>query len=105
VPTSASYASLTAPTAGCDENGIVLPACECKLVLNVYKTAKTYKQFVERCLQSWRRCCASVSVPRTYLLVGPRDKPLSDDNYGTQVKTTMDKHFISSASTTCATST
>jgi hypothetical protein len=78
------------------ENGIVLPARgECKLVLNEYKTAKTYKQFVETLPSELAQVLrASVKAfPRTYLLVGPRDKPLSDDNYGTQVKNTMDKHF------------
>jgi hypothetical protein len=31
---------------------------ECKLVLNVYKTAKTTSSSWRRCLQSWRKCCA-----------------------------------------------
>ena len=78
------------------ENGIVLPARgECKLVLNEYKTAKTYKQFVETLPSELAQVLrASVKAfPRTFLLVGPRDKPLSNDNYGAHVKNTMDKHF------------
>jgi hypothetical protein len=79
-----------------DENGLVLPSKgDCRLVLNQYKTAKTYKQFTEvlpvelavivrASLEAW---------PRTYLLVGPRDKPLSDNNYSTRVGDVMDKHL------------
>jgi benzoyl-CoA reductase/2-hydroxyglutaryl-CoA dehydratase subunit BcrC/BadD/HgdB len=78
------------------ENGVVLPANgECKLVLNVYKTAKTYKQFVEtlpsELVQVLR--ASLKAFPRSFILVGPRNKPLSDDNYATQVKAVMDKHF------------
>lgn len=79
-----------------DENGLVLPSKgECTLVLNDYKTAKTYGPFTEALPKELETIVrASLKAfPRTFLLVGPRDKPLSDDNYGTRVKNAMDRHM------------
>lgn len=33
------------------------------------------------------------AFPRSYLLVGPRDKPISDTNYSTRITDVMDKYM------------
>jgi hypothetical protein len=79
-----------------DENGLVLPTGgDCKLVLNHYKTAKTYKQFVEPLPEELAAIVRAslASFPRNILLVGPRNKPLSDASYSMRVGNVMDKHL------------
>jgi hypothetical protein len=79
-----------------DHNGLVLPTeGTCKLVLNEYKTAKTYGQFVEELPEELADILKAsiVSFPRPFLLVGPRNKPLSDANYSMRVGNVMDKHL------------
>jgi hypothetical protein len=79
------------------ENGMVVPADggECKLVLNVYKTAKVYQQFLEALPEELAAIVRAslAAFPRSYLLVGPRDKPISDTNYSTRVTNVMDKYL------------
>jgi hypothetical protein len=78
------------------ENGLVVPpAGECRLILNKYKTAKMFGQFQEA-LPSALADIVRMSLstfPRTFLLVGPCDKPMSDGNYSTRVGDVMDKYL------------
>jgi hypothetical protein len=72
------------------ENGMVVPAAggECKLVLNVQDRKGLQAVCGQR---SWQRSCAHplAAFPRSYLLVGPRDKPISDTNYSTLASQTL----------------
>jgi hypothetical protein len=80
-----------------DENGVVIPEQGDKgmLILNEYKTAKTYGRFEEVLSEELTLIIkASLAAhPRSFLFVGPRDKPLSDSNYSTRVGNVMDRHM------------
>jgi hypothetical protein len=80
-----------------DENGVVIPehGAKGKLVLNEYKTAKTYGHFEEDLPKELTLIIkASLAAhPRPYLFCGPRGKPLSDSRYGTRVSDAMDRHM------------
>jgi hypothetical protein len=80
-----------------DENGIVIPAqgATGKLVLNEYKTAKTYGHFEEALPKELTLIIkASLAAhPRPFLFCGPLCKPLSDRAYGTRISDVMDRHM------------
>lgn len=80
-----------------DENGVVIPTqgAKAKLVLNEYKTAKAYGRYEEDLPKELTLIIkASLAAhPRSFLFAGPRDKPLSDSNYGTRVSGVMYRHM------------
>lgn len=76
------------------ENGMVVPTKGMlQLILNSYKTAKSYGQFTEKMPDELSTIIrASLQAhPRAYLLSGRNNKPLSNSSYGLRVKSVMKK--------------
>lgn len=76
------------------ENAVIIPETgEASLVLNVYKTSKTRGQFVETLPQELTHAMHSSleAHPRTYLIDGRVNKPLSENRYSARVMEAMDR--------------
>jgi len=78
------------------ENGMVIPTKGAiKLILNTYKTAKSYGQFTEVMPDELSTIIrASLKAhPRSYLFSGCKDKAMSNSSYGLRVKDVMEKYM------------